>query len=71
MTIGLESRFQDLGQHATGGRPIQLYVVGQAFNVILTLLATYLAFGGVWFERIPVSSEDTVARNVIRPQYRH
>ena len=66
VTIGLESRFQDLGQHATGGRPIQLYVVGQAFNVILTLLAAYLAFGGVLFERIPVSSEDTVARNVIR-----
>ena len=66
MTIGLESRFQDLGQHATGGRPIQLYVMGQAFNVILTLLAAYLAFGGVLFERIPVSSEDTVARNVIR-----
>ena len=66
VTIGLESRFRDLGQHATGGRPIQLYVVGQAFNVVLTLLAAYLAFGGVLFEQIPVRSEDTVVRNVIR-----
>ena len=66
VTIGLESRFRDLGQHATGGRPIQLYIVGQTFNVVLTLLAAYLAFGGVLFEPIPVRSEDTTARNVIQ-----
>ena len=66
VTIGLESRFRDLGHHATGGRPIQLYVVGQAFNVVLTLLAAYLAFGGVLFEPIPVRSEDTLAHNVIQ-----
>ena len=66
VTIGLESRFLDLGRHATGGRPIQLYVVGQAFNVVLTLLAAYLAFGGVLFDRIPVTSKDTAARSVIQ-----
>lgn len=66
VTIGLESKFRDLGQHATGGRPIQLYIVGQAFNVILTLLAAYLAFGGILFERVPLSAKDTVTGNVIR-----
>ena len=65
VSIGLESRFRELGQHASGGRPIQLYLVGQAFNVVLTLLAAYLAFGGILFDRIPVEAEDTEARNVI------
>ena len=35
-----------------GGRPIQLYLVGQTFNVVLTLIAAYLAFGGILFDRI-------------------
>lgn len=65
VSIGLESRFLDLRQHATGGRPIQLYIVGQAFNIVLTLLAAYLAFGGILFEPIPVRSEDTTTQNVI------
>jgi len=66
VTIGLESRFRELGQHASGGRPLQLYLVGQAFNVVLTLLAAYLAFGGILFDRIPVAAEDLAARNVIQ-----
>ena len=35
-----------------GGRPIQLYVVGQAFNLVLTLIAAWLAFGGVLFDPV-------------------
>jgi uncharacterized integral membrane protein (TIGR00698 family) len=53
VSIGLESRFRDLARHTAGGRPIQLYVTGQAFNVLLTLAAAYLAFGGILFERVP------------------
>ena len=52
-SIGLESNFRALAGHVAGGRPIQLYVVGQTFNLVLTLLAAWLAFGGVLFE--PVS----------------
>ncbi len=52
-SIGLESNFRALAGHVAGGRPIQLYVVGQAFNLVLTLLAAWLAFGGVLFD--PVS----------------
>ena len=49
-SIGLESNFRALAGHVAGGRPIQLYVVGQAFNLVLTLLAAWLAFGGVLFD---------------------
>jgi len=46
VAIGLESNFRQLGQQMAGGKPIVLYVVGQSFNLILTLIAAYLAFGG-------------------------
>lgn len=55
VSIGLESSLRDLAAHTAGGRPVQLYVTGQAFNVVLTLAAAWLAFGGVLFE--PVSVE--------------
>lgn len=66
VSIGLESQFRALAQHAGGGRPIQLYLVGQTFNVVLTLIAAYLAFGGILFDRIPVSSAQAQTPNVIR-----
>ena len=53
VSIGLASRFRELGSQLTGGRPIHLYVTGQAFNLVLTLIAAYLAFGGILFERVP------------------
>ena len=53
LSIGLESSFRELGSHVSGGRPIQLYVAGQTFNLVLTLGAAYLAFGGILFDRIP------------------
>ena len=61
VSIGLESSLRDLARHTSGGRPIQLYVTGQAFNVVLTLAAAYLAFGGILFER--VRDVETNARN--------
>ena len=51
VSIGLESSLRDLARHTSGGRPIQLYLTGQTFNVVLTLAAAYLAFGGILFER--------------------
>lgn len=53
VSIGLESNFRTLAGQAAGGRPIQLYVVGQTFNLVLTLLAAWLAFGGVLFDTTP------------------
>ena len=55
MSIGLESSLRDLARHTAGGRPIQLYVTGQAFNVALTLAAAYLAFGGILFDRVSLA----------------
>jgi uncharacterized integral membrane protein (TIGR00698 family) len=49
ISIGLESNFKDLAQQLVGGKPIILYIVGQSFNLVLTLLAAYLAFGGILF----------------------
>jgi uncharacterized integral membrane protein (TIGR00698 family) len=43
-SIGLESNFKDLGSRMEGGKPMFLYVVGQSFNLILTLLVAWLAF---------------------------
>ena len=52
VSIGLESNMKQLMGQGQGGRPIQLYVVGQTFNLVLTLVAAYLAFGGILFERV-------------------
>ena len=52
VSIGLESNFRELGRQTERGRPIQLYLVGQTFNLILTLIAAYLAFGGILFDRV-------------------
>ncbi|MDH5196891.1 MAG: YeiH family protein, partial [Gemmatimonadota bacterium] len=47
VAIGLESNFKELARQLVGGKPIILYVVGQSFNIVLTLLAAWLVFGGV------------------------
>lgn len=49
VSIGLESNFRDLSSNMVGGKPFVLYIVGQTFNLILTLIAAYLAFGGILF----------------------
>ncbi|HHE75235.1 MAG TPA: putative sulfate exporter family transporter [Desulfobacteraceae bacterium] len=43
-SIGLESNFRDLASRMEGGKPLILYVVGQSFNLVLTLLVAFLAF---------------------------
>jgi uncharacterized integral membrane protein (TIGR00698 family) len=43
-SIGLESNFRDLAGRMEGGKPLILYVTGQSFNLILTLLVAFLAF---------------------------
>ncbi len=42
--IGLESNFRDLASRMEGGKPLILYVIGQSFNLVLTLLVAWLAF---------------------------
>jgi uncharacterized membrane protein YadS len=44
VSIGLESNFKELAKYMEGGKPMVLYVVGQSFNLILTLAVAWLAF---------------------------
>lgn len=42
--IGLETDFRMLGKFFKGGKPLVLYVCGQAFNLLLTLAMAWLMF---------------------------
>jgi uncharacterized integral membrane protein (TIGR00698 family) len=44
VSIGLESNFKELASYMEGGKPMTLYVVGQSFNLALTLAMAWLAF---------------------------
>ncbi len=44
VSIGLESNFKELAAQMEGGKPMLLYVVGQSFNLLLTLAMAWLAF---------------------------
>ena len=44
VSIGLESNFKELAKQMEGGKPMLLYVVGQSFNLALTLAMAYVAF---------------------------
>jgi uncharacterized membrane protein YadS len=44
LAIGLESNFKDLTSRMEGGKPMVLYIVGQSFNLVLTLAVAYVAF---------------------------
>jgi uncharacterized membrane protein YadS len=44
VSIGLESNFKEMAQQLEGGKTMVLYIVGQSFNLVLTLLVAWLAF---------------------------
>jgi hypothetical protein len=44
VSIGLDSNFRELAAQMEGGKPLILYIVGQSFNLILTLFIAWLAF---------------------------
>jgi uncharacterized integral membrane protein (TIGR00698 family) len=54
VSIGLQSNFRELASHLKGGKPLILYVVGQAFNLCLTLLMAWLMFEKVFPHLVPV-----------------
>jgi uncharacterized membrane protein YadS len=43
-SIGLATNFRELKEYFKGGKPFILYVCGQSFNLILTLLMAYIMF---------------------------
>ncbi len=49
VSIGLESNFKDMAKMVRGGKPLILYIIGQSFNLILTLIAAWIFFSGRFF----------------------
>ncbi|MFW6181459.1 MAG: YeiH family protein [Spirochaetota bacterium] len=49
VSIGLHSNFRELGKYFKKGKPLNLYWVGQAFNILLTLFMVWLMLSGVIF----------------------
>jgi len=45
LSIGLETDFKNLRNQVAGGKPVHLYIVGQALNIILTLIFARILFG--------------------------
>lgn len=43
-SIGLATNFRELAKYFKGGKPLILYVSGQSFNLVLTLVMAYLMF---------------------------
>jgi uncharacterized membrane protein YadS len=48
VSIGLETNYRALAKYFKGGKPLVLYVVGQSFNLCLTLLMVWLMFEKVF-----------------------
>jgi uncharacterized membrane protein YadS len=44
VSIGLSTNFREMAKHFTGGKPLILYVAGQSFNILLTLIMAYIMF---------------------------
>lgn len=42
--IGLSTNFRELAKYFKGGKPLILYVCGQSFNLVLTLVMAYVMF---------------------------
>ena len=52
-SIGLDTNFKQLAKQMQGGKVLWLYLIGQLFNIVLTLLAVWLLLSGVLFN-VPV-----------------
>lgn len=57
VSIGLETNFRELAQYFKGGKPLILYVVGQSFNLALTLFMAWLMFEKVFPQAAEVLSK--------------
>ena len=45
LSIGLETDYKSIKTQISGGKPVQLYIVGQALNLIVTLIFAWILFG--------------------------
>ncbi len=49
-SIGLDTNFKSLFKQMQGGKVLWLYIIGQLFNIALTLFAVWILLSGVLFE---------------------
>ena len=49
-SIGLDTNFKTLFKQMQGGKVLWLYIVGQLFNILLTLFAVWFLLSGVVFD---------------------
>ena len=49
-SIGLDTNFKTLAKQMQGGKVLWLYIVGQLFNIALTLFAVWFLLSGVVFD---------------------
>ncbi len=52
VSIGLDTNFRELMPYLRGGRPLVLYVCGQALNLLLSLLMAWLMFGIIFKDMV-------------------
>lgn len=52
-SIGLDTNFKEIARSMQGGKVLWLYIVGQVFNIVLTLFAVWFLLSGAVFD-IPV-----------------
>lgn len=50
--MGLEMNFRTFAPYFVGGKPLQLYVVGQSLNLLLSFLMSYLMFGIIYKDQV-------------------
>ncbi len=48
-SIGLDTNFKQIVKQMQGGKVLWLYIVGQVFNILLTLFAVWFLLSGVFF----------------------
>ena len=48
-SIGLDTNFKSLFKQMQGGKVLWLYIIGQVFNILLTLFAVWFLLSGVAF----------------------
>jgi uncharacterized integral membrane protein (TIGR00698 family) len=51
VSIGLDSNFKYMISQIQGGKPLIQYIIGQSFNLVLTLFIAWLCFGGILFPK--------------------
>jgi uncharacterized membrane protein YadS len=52
VAFGLETNFRELGKYLKEGKPLLLYLIGQAWSMLLSLAMATLMFGYLYADRI-------------------